>query len=277
MPLLALPFPIIDPVLIQIGPVAIRWYALAYIAGLVLGWRYVARLLRRPDLWPTSGPPARAEQTDDLLTWIALGVIFGGRLGYVLFYKPAFYLANPVEILMVWTGGMSFHGGMLGVILAIILFARFHKIPLLSLADAVAAAVPIGLFFGRVANFINGELYGRATDVPWAVLFPIFPDGRLEARHPSQLYEAALEGLVLFLILRILTHHRKALLWPGRVTGAFLIGYGCVRIFVELFRQPDAHLGYLVPIGTLGITMGMVLSLPMIAAGLGFWMMGKKS
>lgn len=277
MPLLALPFPTIDPVIFSVGPLAVRWYALAYIAGLVLGWRYVTRLMGRPDLWSTKGPPANALQIDDLLTWVALGVILGGRLGYVLFYKPAQYIANPADILMVWQGGMSFHGGMLGVIIAMVLFARRHKIPLLSLADAVAAATPIGLFFGRIANFINGELYGRATDVSWAVLFPIYPDGHLEARHPSQLYEAVLEGLLLFVLLRILTHHRMSFKNPGCTTGMFLIGYGLARIFVELFREPDAHLGYLMPIGSLGITMGMVLSLPMVLIGLGFWILGKRS
>lgn len=276
MPLFAIPFPAVDPVLFSVGPLVIRWYALAYIAGLVLGWRYVIRLMNRPDLWSTKGPPANAVQIDDLLTWVALGVILGGRLGYVLFYKPAYYLSNPGEIFMVWNGGMSFHGGMLGVIIAMVLFARKHKIPLLSLADAVAAATPIGLFFGRIANFINGELYGRASDVSWAVLFPIAP-GQFEARHPSQLYEAALEGLLLFLVLRFLTHSRMSLKFPGCTTGAFLIGYGLSRIFVELFREPDAHLGYLVPIGSLGITMGMVLSLPMVLIGIGLWITGKRT
>ncbi|MCP1337478.1 prolipoprotein diacylglyceryl transferase [Futiania mangrovi] len=266
----AIPFPAIDPVLIEIGPLAIRWYALAYIAGLVLGWRYVVRLMRREDLWGRRGAPATADDIDDLLTWVALGVILGGRLGYVLFYNPGYYLANPLQIPVLWEGGMSFHGGFLGVILAIFGFARKRGIPLFPLGDSIAAAAPIGLFFGRIANFINAELYGRATDVPWAVLFPVAPDGRLEARHPSQLYEAALEGLLLFLVLRFLTHRREALERPGLVTGVFLIGYGLSRIVVETVREPDAHIGYLVPLGWTGVTMGMVLSLPMVLIGLWF-------
>lgn len=271
----AIPFPAIDPVLVEIGPLAIRWYALAYIAGLVLGWRYVVRLMRREDIWGRRGAPATADDIDDLLTWVALGVILGGRLGYVLFYNPGYYLANPLQIPVLWEGGMSFHGGFLGVILAIVGFARKRGIPLFSLGDSIAAAAPIGLFFGRIANFINAELYGRATDVPWAVLFPVPPDGHLEARHPSQLYEAALEGLLLFLVLRLLTHRRDALERPGLVTGVFLIGYGLSRIVVETVREPDAHIGYLVPLGWTGVTMGMVLSLPMVLIGLWFALRAK--
>ncbi len=276
----ALTFPHIDPVLVQIGPFAIRWYALAYIAGLVIGWRYIVALVRRRELWDANGPPTPhdpatdADDIDGLLTWVTLGVILGGRLGYVLFYKPVFYLYNPGAILQVWEGGMSFHGGMLGVIIAIYLFARQRGLPLLSLSDCIGAAVPIGLFLGRLANFINGELYGRATDVAWAMKFPHWNGsewaftGDEVTRHPSQLYEAFLEGVVLFVLIRFMTHHTSALSRPGTVAGVFLTGYGLSRILVEFFRQPDAHLGYLIPIGHVGITQGMILSLPMIALGL---------
>ncbi|MEQ9143647.1 MAG: prolipoprotein diacylglyceryl transferase [Parvibaculaceae bacterium] len=255
-----MPFPDIDPVLIQIGPFAIRWYALAYIAGLVLGWRYLMRLADTNDIWPGK-PPFTREQADDLLLWAALGVILGGRLGYVLFYNAGFYFSHPGEIFAVWNGGMSFHGGFLGVVVATYLFARRQNIRLWSLADGVAAVAPIGLFFGRIANFINGELWGRTTDVTWGV---IFPTGGPLPRHPSQLYEAALEGLVLFAVLRFLTHHTNVLARPGIVAGTFIAGYGVSRIIVEFFREPDAHIGYLVG----PVTQGMVLSLPMVLAGL---------
>lgn len=252
--LLVLPFPDIDPVAVELGPLAIRWYSLAYIVGLVGGWRYCRRLAGRP---PRAIAPAAF---DDFLLWATLGVVFGGRLGYVLFYKPEFYLANPLEILAVWQGGMSFHGGAAGVILAIILFARRRRISGLSLGDLVVCAVPIGLFLGRLANFVNGELYGRAADVPWAMVFPHDPDQ--VPRHPSQLYEAALEGIVLFLLLYLLVR-RGWLERPGAIGGAFLAGYGLARIIVEFFRQPDEHLGYL-----LGFTtMGQLLSLPLVIAG----------
>lgn len=254
-----MPFPEIDPVLIQIGPFAIRWYALAYIAGLLLGWRYLMRLADTPTIWGGKAPFTR-DQADDLLLWAALGVILGGRLGYVLFYNPAFYLSNPGDIIAVWNGGMSFHGGFLGVILAIYLFARRYDIPLWSLADGVAAVAPLGILFGRLANFINSELWGRTTDVAWGV---IFPTGGPLPRHPSQLYEAALEGILLFVVLRYLTHHTSALTRPGIVAGTFFIGYGLSRIFVEFFREPDAHIGYLVG----PVTQGMVLTLPMIIVG----------
>ena len=258
-----LPFPDIDPVLFQIGPLAIRWYALAYIAGLILGWRYILALNKNSALWRAK-PPATAVQIDDLLLWATLGVILGGRLGYVLFYQPGHYFAHPGDIIAVWQGGMSFHGGMLGVSVAIILFARRKQIELLSLADLVATAAPIGLFFGRIANFINAELWGRPTSMPWGVIFP-GPEAGPYPRHPSQLYEAALEGLLLFLVLRFLTHKMDLLKRPGLVTGAFLTGYGLARIFVEFFRQPDIQIGYLAG----GLTMGMLLSLPMVLAGLG--------
>ncbi len=252
--LLVLPFPDIDPIAVALGPLAIRWYSLAYIVGLVAAWRYCRRLAGRP---PNAIDP---DQFDDFLLWATLGVVLGGRLGYVLFYKPAFFLANPLEILVIWQGGMSFHGGAAGVILAIILFARKRGISWLSLGDLVACAVPIGLFLGRLANFVNGELYGRAADVPWAMVFPRDPEQI--PRHPSQLYEAGLEGIVLFLLLYLLVR-RGWLERPGAIGGAFLAGYGLARILVEFFRQPDAHLGFL-----LGFTtMGQVLSLPLIIAG----------
>jgi phosphatidylglycerol:prolipoprotein diacylglycerol transferase len=252
--ILALPFPAIDPVLIQIGPLAIRWYALAYIAGLVLGWQYVKRLVQRPG-WRLT--PA---DIDDLLVYVTLGVVIGGRLGYVLFYRPGFYLSHPLEALAVWHGGMSFHGGVLGVLAAAALFARLRRRSILEIGDAVCAAAPIGLFFGRIANFINGELFGRVSDVPWAVVFPY---GGEAPRHPSQLYEAGLEGLVLFAVMIAFAWRPRAPGTDGRLTGIFLIGYGLARSFVELFREPDAHLGFLVG----GLTMGQLLSLPMIMLG----------
>jgi phosphatidylglycerol:prolipoprotein diacylglycerol transferase len=252
--LLVLPFPDIDPIAVALGPLAIRWYSLAYIVGLIAAWRYCRRLAERP---PNAVDP---DQFDDFLLWATLGVVLGGRLGYVLFYKPAFFLANPLEILVIWQGGMSFHGGAAGVILAIILFARKRGISWLSLGDLVACAVPIGLFLGRLANFVNGELYGRAADVPWAMVFPRDPEQI--PRHPSQLYEAGLEGIVLFLLLYLLVR-RGWLERPGAIGGAFLAGYGLARIIVEFFREPDAHLGFL-----LGFTtMGQVLSFPLIIAG----------
>jgi phosphatidylglycerol:prolipoprotein diacylglycerol transferase len=251
---LALPFPAIDPVLIEIGPFAIRWYALAYIAGLVLGWQYLKRLVQRPGwrLTPTD--------IDDLLVYITLGVVIGGRLGYVLFYRPGYYLGHPLEALAVWHGGMSFHGGVLGVIAAAALFARRRERAMLEICDAVCAAAPIGLFFGRIANFINGELFGRVSDVPWAV---IFPHGGPEPRHPSQLYEAGLEGLVLFGIMTWFAWRPREPDSNGRLAGIFLIGYGVARIFVELFREPDPHLGFLIG----GLTMGQLLSLPLVVIG----------
>ncbi len=251
----ALPFPVIDPVMIQIGPFAIRWYALAYIAGLVLGWQYLRWLIRRP------GWQLTAEDLDDLLLYVTLGVVLGGRLGYILFYRPDFYLANPLEILKVWEGGMSFHGGMLGVILGLCLFAWQRDRRALEVGDAVVCAVPIGLFFGRIANFINGELFGRPSDVAWAM---VFPRGGPLPRHPSQLYEAGLEGLCLFILLAWLARGPYRPEQAGRLGGVFLVGYGVARSVAELFREPDAHLGFLLD----GLTMGQLLSLPMIAAGL---------
>ncbi len=252
----AIAFPTIDPVMIEIGPLVIRWYALAYIAGLVLGWLYLRWLVERP------GWQLTKTDLDDLLLYVTLGVVLGGRLGYVLFYRPEYYLAHPLEILATWTGGMSFHGGLIGVLLAMALFAWRRKIPFLEIGDPVAAAVPIGLFFGRIANFINGELFGRSSDVPWAM---VFPHGGSEPRHPSQLYEAALEGLVLFLVIFWFARKVRKPEHRGWIGGLFLLGYGLSRSFVELFREPDAHLGFL--LGG-GVTMGQVLSLPMIIIGL---------
>ena len=250
-----MPFPDIDPVAIQIGPFAVRWYALAYIAGLIAGWGYILWLLKRAPHIMTR------DQVGDFVTWAIIGVILGGRLGYVLFYMPGYYAQHPGEIFFVWQGGMSFHGGLLGVTAALILFCWRRKLNLWSVADLVAAAAPIGLFFGRLANFINGELYGRASDVPWAM---VFPHGGPDARHPSQLYEAALEGLVLFVVLLVATRVFNSLRRPGLNTGLFLIGYAVSRMFVELFREPDAHLGFIFTV----VTMGQILSLPLALFGI---------
>ncbi|HUG61063.1 MAG TPA: prolipoprotein diacylglyceryl transferase [Methylomirabilota bacterium] len=260
MPLLALQFPDIDPVLFEIGPFAIRWYALAYIAGLMFGWWYLRRLAATERLWGGLPRPS-ALDVDDLLVWITLGVILGGRVGYVLFYGGGGYLANPLAVLQVWEGGMSFHGGLAGAALAMLIFARRRDLAVLSVYDMAAAAAPVGLFLGRIANFVNGELFGRPTDVPWAFVFPY---GGSEPRHPSQLYEAALEGLLLFAVLTALVWGARSLSRPGLVTGAFGIGYGLSRFLVEFFREPDVQVGYL-----LGdwLTMGMVLSLPLVAIG----------
>ncbi len=253
--LFAIPFPAIDPVLVEIGPFAIRWYALAYIAGIVLGWRLMRHLVR----WdPKVATPV---QVDDFVTWATLGVILGGRLGYVLFYRPGYYLAHPLEIPAVWQGGMSFHGGALGVIIATVLFCRLNKLSILGFGDRLAAVAPIGLFFGRLANFINGELWGRVSDVPWAM---VFPTGGPEPRHPSQLYQAGMEGLALFAVLMAMTLRPGLRARPGFVFGAFLMGYGLARCIGELFRQPDAFLGFLFA----GATMGQLLSVPMMLVGL---------
>ena len=252
---MALVFPDIDPIAIQIGPIAIRWYALAYIAGIVGGWQYASRL-NAGRLRVMS-----REQLDDFVVWVTVGIILGGRLGYVLFYKPGYYLSEPLEALMLWRGGMSFHGGLLGVVTAIVLFARRHDLGLFRLGDLVTCVVPIGLFFGRVANFINGELFGRvAGDVPWAM---VFPHGGPEPRHPSQIYQAGLEGLALFALLFVLARNPRVCDRPGMLAGAFLAGYGVARIVGETFREPDAFLGFLWG----PLTMGMLLSLPMIAVG----------
>jgi phosphatidylglycerol:prolipoprotein diacylglycerol transferase len=250
-----IPFPEIDPIALQIGPIAIRWYALAYIAGIVIGWRVARRLVEAP-------PPAgNARQMDDFVTWATLAIIIGGRLGYVLFYRPAHYLQNPLEALMVWQGGMSFHGGALGVIVAALLFCRSEKLSPLAFGDRVAVVVPIGLFFGRIANFINGELWGRPASVPWAMVFP--HDPLQLARHPSQLYQAGLEGIALFLVMLALWAVPANRARPGLLTGALIAGYGVARMIGELFRQPDDNLGFLLA----GATMGQLLSLPMVLVG----------
>lgn len=250
----AIPFPMIDPTLIEIGPFAIRWYALAYIAGIVIGWRVARALVQR------SPAVATAEQVDDFVTWVTLGIILGGRLGYVLFYRPGYYVTAPWEALYVWQGGMSFHGGALGVIAALFLFARKYGIDWVAFADRIVCVVPIGLFFGRLANFINGELWGRVTTMPWGM---VFPTGGPEPRHPSQLYQAFLEGMCLLALLMLLARSEWVRARPGILSGAFLAGYGVARILGEVFRQPDAHLGFLVA----GVTMGQLLSVPMVLVG----------
>ncbi len=265
-------FPNIDPILVHIGPFAIRWYALAYVAGILLGWRYATGLLRNPRLWTRRPAPFTPEQMDDLILWIALGVIVGGRLGHVLFYTPTMIWQNPIGILKVWEGGMSFHGGVIGVSIAMIVFAWRNGLDLLRMADVVSAAYPIGHFLGRIANFINGELWGRpAPDVPWAMVFcndqiretyGYCPAGMVP-RHPSQLYEAFFEGLVLFLILRWATHVAKLGNRRGVVVGIFLVFYGLFRIAIENVREPDVGM----PNFPLGLTMGMILSIPMVLAG----------
>ncbi|MDP5305705.1 prolipoprotein diacylglyceryl transferase [Paracoccus spongiarum] len=280
-----IPFPDIAPEIftIRIGglSLSLRWYALAYLAGLLIGWRIMLRMMRRDALWGDRAP-MRPEAVDDLLSWVILGVIAGGRLGFVLFYEPGYYLANPAEIVKVWQGGMSFHGGFAGVIVAAWLFCRARGIAPLRLADAMAVVAPIGLFFGRIANFINAELWGRPTDAPWGVIFPgdaaqACPgvEGAC-ARHPSQLYEAGLEGLLLGLVLWLVVR-RGGLRRPGLCLAIFLAGYAAARIFVELFRVADAQfitpgnpLGHVLGGPVVGLTMGQLLSLPMLLVGLAF-------
>ncbi len=254
----AILFPAFDPVAVSLGPFVVRWYALAYIAGIVGGWWLARRLVA---LAPVA---ATREQIDDFVTWTTLGIVLGGRLGYVLFYRPSHYLQAPWEALYVWQGGMSFHGGALGVLAALVLFCRHHGLDLLRFSDRVTAVVPIGICLGRLANFVNGELWGRVTDVPWGV---IFPGAGPEPRHPSQLYQAGLEGLALFVLLQALVRVPGIRARPGFVAGAFLAGYGAARIVGETFRQPDAFLGFLFA----GATMGQLLSLPMVLAGA--WLM----
>ncbi|SIS84662.1 prolipoprotein diacylglyceryl transferase [Phaeovulum vinaykumarii] len=296
LPFAALNFPDLAPEVFALDlgfmTFALRWYALAYIAGLVIGWRLVIALMNRPAIWGRPTAPVAPARIDDLLTAVVLGVILGGRLGYVLIYQPGYYLSHPLEILAVWQGGMSFHGGFAGVILAGLWFARRDRVPALSLADAMAAVAPVGLFFGRLANFINAELWGRPTDLPWGVIFPGAaaqacpgPAGLVDglcARHPSQLYEAGLEGLALGVVLWVLIA-RGALRAPGRVLGVFLIGYGAARFVVEFVRQADAQfitpdnpLGHVLALGPLGVSMGQLLSLPMILAGLVFVLRARK-
>ena len=261
--LLAIPFPAIDPVAIHLGPLAVRWYALAYMAGLLFAVWYARRLTATPELWAGKTPTLKPEEVDDLLLWATFGVVLGGRLGYVLFYNPAHYFAHPLDIFKVWSGGMSFHGGFLGVAVAMFCYGRWRKVGLDKLLDLAAPGVPVGLMLGRIANFINGELFGRPSDVPWAMVFPMGGD---VARHPSQLYEAGLEGVCLFIALRIATHRYKALSRPGLVSAVFAIGYASARIIGEFFREPDIQIGYL----SGGLTMGMLLSLPLL--GIGIWL-----
>jgi phosphatidylglycerol:prolipoprotein diacylglycerol transferase len=261
LPVLALTFPEIDPIAIAIGPLAIRWYALAYVFSLILGWWLARTLCRHECLWGRK-PPLNDQGVDDFLLYMAAGIVLGGRLGYVLFYNPAYYAANPLEALALWHGGMSFHGGLIGCILALFFLSRRTGAGIFELFDLGAAVAPIGLFFGRIANFVNGELWGRPTDVPWAMIFPMAGP---ETRHPSQLYQASLEGIALFAIMMI-TVRLGGFKRPGLVSGIFLIGYGVFRTVGEHFRQPDAQIGFL----AYGFTMGMLLSIPMIAIGIAF-------
>jgi len=259
MPVFILTFPAFDPVVISLGPFVVRWYALAYIVGILGGWFYARAIVRSEKLWDGRAPLTVGDY-DDFVLWVTLGIILGGRLGYVLFYNPAYFAAHPFEAVQLWKGGMSFHGGFLGCVIAVVLFARGRGIPILSLADITCAVAPIGLFLGRIANFINGELWGRPSDMPWAMAFP---GAGPVPRHPSQLYEAALEGLVLFGVLALLMR-AGALQRPGIIAGAFALGYGIARAFCELFREPDAQLGFLWG----GLTMGMLLSLPLMLVGI---------
>lgn len=290
----AIPFPPLSPEIFEISlgsfTFALRWYALAYLAGLGLGWWVISRACARPELWPANVPPMAPAKVEGLLTAVVLGVILGGRLGYVAFYQPAYYLENPGLILQVWQGGMSFHGGLLGVTIAALIFCRINKIPAIQVADAMAMVIGFGLLFGRLANFVNAELWGRASDVPWAVIFPgaaaqdcSGPEGIVEylgasvcARHPSQLYEAALEGAVLLAVVLFLAFKRGWLKRPGAITGMFLLIYGASRFLIEIFRQPDAQfigpdnpIGFAVALSpALGLTMGQILTIPMIVIGI---------
>jgi phosphatidylglycerol---prolipoprotein diacylglyceryl transferase len=261
MPLLALPFPAFKPVLIEIGPFAIRWYALAYIAGILIGWLYARLIIRSERLW-AGKPPFTTVDFDDFILWVTLGIILGGRTGYMLFYNLPHFAAHPAEIVQLWKGGMSFHGGFAGCVVAVMLFARRRGISMLSLGDVTCAVGPIGLLLGRLANFVNGELWGRPSDAPWAM---IFPSGGPQPRHPSQLYEAGLEGLLLFAVLAIVIR-AGGLRRPGLVIGTFALCYGMARSFGEMFREPDPQVGFLWG----SLTMGMLLSVPMILAGLAF-------
>ena len=272
-----MPFPEIDPIAFSLGPLSIHWYGLAYVAGIMLGWYYARQIAGNSKLWPGDVSPITKVQLDDFIIWVALGIVLGGRIGYILFYDMPAIIENPIRAIQIWNGGMSFHGGLTGTTIAMIIFARRNGIPIWNLFDIVAAVVPIGLFCGRVANFINGELWGRLTDAPWGMVFcnqyiektnGYCPGGDF-VRHPSQLYEAGLEGIVLLLVLAVLIYGFRALKTPGFITGVFVCGYALSRIFVEFFREPDAQLGYL--LGTGWLTMGMVLSTPMVL--LGIWAM----
>lgn len=283
-----IPFPDISPEIFTISlgsfEFALRWYAMAYIVGILIAWRITVRAIETPRLWNAQGAPMDRVQVEDFLTWAILGVIIGGRLGFVLFYQPGYYLSHPQDILKVWQGGMAFHGGMLGVVIAGWVYCLRSGLPKASVADVVVLGVPVGLMLGRISNFINAELWGRATDLPWGVAFPGFDAqncGQLEglcARHPSQLYEALLEGVLLLAALLWLAWRKDALKMPGRITGVFFAGYGLARFLVEFVRQPDAQfisegnpLGLAVQLNGYGLTMGQILSLPMILGGL--WLM----
>lgn len=257
---MAIQFPDIDPVAISIGPLGVRWYALAYLAGFLIGWRYILYLVEKGGYHKAARPITKAA-IDDFLPWAILGIILGGRIGYVLFYQLGFYLQHPAEIVQIWQGGMSFHGGAAGAIITMIIYARAKDFSLLKLTDLFCCAVPIGLFFGRIANFVNGELYGRITNVSWGI---IFPHGGPFPRHPSQLYEAALEGVVLFAVLCVIAHKPDLREKPGLISGVFLIGYGLFRAIIEFFREPDQQIGYFLNY----FTMGQILCVPMIAGGL---------
>ena len=260
MRFLALNFPAIDPVALSLGPFAIKWYGLAYVAGLLLGWLYIKQLVSDGRLWAGGKAPITRDAVDDLFLWVALGVVLGGRIGNVLLYDAGYYLSHPLEILQIWKGGMAFHGGMLGVVVAAWLFGRRYNVKPLTIMDLTAAAVPFGLFFGRIANFINAEVVGRESNVPWAMPFPGYGPN---PRHPSQLYEAVLEGLVLALILRWLTPSNGALARPGLVGGSFLAGYGLFRIVCEMFKHDE----YRAILGSLPVTSGMAYCIPMVIAG----------
>jgi phosphatidylglycerol:prolipoprotein diacylglycerol transferase len=261
MPFLLIDFPVFDPIAVQIGPIAIRWYALAYIVGIIAGWIYARALVKNERLW-AGEVPITLVQLDDFILWVTIGIIVGGRTGYVLFYNLAFFIQHPAEIFELWKGGMSFHGGFLGCVAAVMLFARRNTISILSLGDITTAVAPIGLLLGRLANFINSELWGRPADpsLPWAM---VFPNGGPEPRHPSQLYEAGLEGILLFIVLALMIRI-GALKRPGLILGSFIALYGVARITGELFREPDPQLGFLWG----GLTMGMLLSVPMIIIGI---------
>ncbi len=284
---LTLPFPDIGPNIFAFEvmgrEIALRWYAMSYIVGIVIGWWMGTRLLRREVAWPRNEAPMTSEALSDLITWIILGVVLGGRLGSVLFYHPAHYAQNPIEILQIWNGGMSFHGGALGVLFVGLVFCWRNRISPLSTGDLIVVCTPPALLLGRLANFINAELWGRQTDLPWGVIFPgdaaqaCATVEQMCARHPSQLYEALLEGLVLGAVLLWLALRKHWLKMPGALIGVFLAGYGIARFAVEFVRQPDAHftsatnpLGYAWQLGELGLTMGQLLSTPMILVGLLF-------
>ena len=278
-----IPFPDVSPEIFSFNlfglNLALRWYALSYIIGFICALQIMKFYIRRDNLWIAEKPPFESEQADSLLTYLIIGVIVGGRLGYVLFYNLGYYLENPIDILRLWDGGMAFHGGFVGVVVAVFIYFRSNSIPIWSGADLIAIATPPGLFFGRLANFVNAELWGRPTDVPWGVIFPgelaQLCDGILGpcARHPSQLYEAGLEGLLLFLLLVSIVYF-FGLKRPGLITGIFSIGYGCSRYLVEFFRVPDQQFfsdsnpyGFAVQYNDFGVTMGQLLSLPMVVFG----------